>query len=174
MFFSDDQDGINDTLQIVTPKQYNKSINYLAIKVGREFRFGKFALDNTFLYQKTDQEDDVLNVPEFTSRNTIYYSNHFFKRALYIQSGITANYFTKYYANEYNPMLGEFFVQNQKEIGEFPMLDFFVNARVRQTRFFLKAEHFNSMFTGNKFYSAPHYPYRDFMVRFGLVWNFFQ
>lgn len=174
LFFSDDQDGVNDTLQIVTPKQYGKSINYLAIKIGREFRLGKFALDNTFLYQRADQEDDVLNVPEFVSRNTLYYSDYLFKRALYIQTGVTANYFTKYYANEYNPMLGEFFVQNQKEIGNFPMLDFFVNARIRQTRFFLKAEHFNSMFTGNKFYSAPHYPYRDFMIRFGLVWNFFQ
>lgn len=174
LFFSDDADGINDTLQLVTPKQYNKAINYLAVKLAREFRLGKFALDNTILYQQVDQEDDILNVPKFTTRNTLYYSDYFFKRALFIQTGVTFNYFTKYYANEYNPMLGEFFVQNQKEIGSFPMLDFFVNARVRQTRFFLKAEHFNSGFTGNKFYSAPHYPYRDFMIRFGLVWNFFQ
>jgi hypothetical protein len=28
--------------------------------------------------------------------------------------------------------------------------------------------------TGNNFYSAPNYPYRDFIVRFGLVWNLFQ
>jgi hypothetical protein len=174
LYFSDDADGINDTLQIVTPKQYDKSINYLSVKVGREFRYGKFALDNTFLYQKTDQDDEVLNVPQFVARNTLYYSDYLFKRALYIQTGVTFNYFTKYYANEYNPMLGEFFIQQQKEIGNFPMFDFFVNARVRQTRFFLKAEHFNSTFTGNDFYSAPHYPYRDFMIRFGLVWNFFQ
>jgi hypothetical protein len=174
LYFSNDEEGSNDTVQIVTPKQSGEAINYLSVKVGREFRFGKFALDNTFLYQKVDQENDVLNVPQFVTRNTLYYSNHFFKRALYIQTGVTFNYFTKYYANEYNPMLGEFFVQQQKEIGNFPMLDFFINARVRQTRFFLKAEHFNSMFTGNDFYSAPHYPYRDFMIRFGLVWNFFQ
>ncbi|WP_073101246.1 putative porin [Leeuwenhoekiella marinoflava] len=25
----------------------------------------------------------------------------------------------------------------------------------------------------NKYYSAPGYPYRDFTLRFGLVWNFF-
>lgn len=173
LFFFNDN-AVNDSLQLVRPSQYDKTIKYLSVRVGREFRYGKFALDNTILYQQVDQEDEVLNVPKFTTRNTLYYSNHFFKRALFLQTGVTFNYFTKYYANEYNPMLGEFFVQNQKEIGSFPMLDFFVNARVRQTRFFLKAEHFNSMFTGNKFYSAPHYPYRDFMIRFGLVWNFFQ
>jgi hypothetical protein len=171
-FFNDN--AANDSLQLVRPAQYDKAINYLSLKIAKEFRYGKFGLDNTFLYQKADQEDDILNVPQFTTRNTLYFSDYYFKRALYIQTGITLNYFTKYYANEYNPILGEFFVQNQKEIGNFPMLDFFVNARVRQTRFFLKAEHFNSAFTGNKYYSAPHYPYRDFMIRFGLVWNFFQ
>ena len=68
----------------------------------------------------------------------------------------------------------EFYVQKQTKIGGFPMLDFFVNAKVRQTRIFLKAEHFNSAWTGYNYYSAPNYPYRDFIVRFGLVWNFFQ
>jgi hypothetical protein len=38
----------------------------------------------------------------------------------------------------------------------------------------LKAEHFNSSFSGFNFYSAPNYPYRDFVIRFGLVWNFFS
>jgi hypothetical protein len=93
---------------------------------------------------------------------------------MFLQTGITVNYFTKYYANDYNPIIGEFFVQKNKQIGDFPMLDFFVNARVKQTRIYLKAEHFNSAFTGNKYYSAPNLPYHDFMIRFGLVWNFFQ
>ena len=65
-------------------------------------------------------------------------------------------------------------MQNQKKIGDFPMIDFFVNARIRQTRIFFKLEHLNSRMTGNNFYTAPDYPYRDFMIRFGLVWIFFQ
>lgn len=54
------------------------------------------------------------------------------------------------------------------------MLDFFVNAKIKQTRLYLKAEHINSSITGNSFYSSPSYPYRDFLIRFGLVWNFFN
>jgi len=162
-----------DTLT-VKPSQYSKSINYLSLKVSKEFKFGKFALDNTFLYQQTDQEDDILNVPQFVTRNTIYYSDFLFKKALYLQTGFTFSYFTEYYANDYNPVLGEFFVQNQRKIGDFPTVDFFLNAKIRNTRIYLKAEHFNSSFTGNNFYSAPNYPYRDFIVRFGLVWNFFS
>lgn len=168
-----DTNASYDTLT-VSPNQYSGSINYLSLKVSKEFKFRKWALDNTVLYQKTDQNDDILNVPQLVTRNTLYYSDHIFKKALYFQTGFIFSYFTEYYANDYNPVLGEFFVQNQRKIGAFPVVDFFINAKVRNTRIYLKAEHFNSSFTGNTFYSAPNYPYRDFIVRFGLVWNFFS
>lgn len=167
-------DTIGNFQQYVSPKQYTGTINYLSLKVAREFKYKKWALDNTFLYQKVSQNDFILNVPELTMRNTIYFSDYVFKRAMFLQTGVIFNYFTKFYPDDYNPILGEFFVQKDKQIGEFPMLDFFVNARVKQTRIYLKAEHFNSAFTGNKYFSAPNVPYHDFMVRFGLVWNFFQ
>ncbi|MFN3753500.1 putative porin [Flavobacterium sp.] len=167
-------DATDPQQQLVSPKQYNKTINYLSVKVSREFKWWKLALDNTILYQQVDQEDDVLNVPQIVTRNSLYFTDYFFKKALYLQTGFTFNYFTKYYANDYNPVTAEAFVQNQREIGEFPMVDFFINARVRQTRIFFKLEHLNSRMTGNDFYNAPNYPYRDFMIRFGLVWNFFQ
>ena len=172
LYFQDTIQQAN--LQLVTPHQYSGTINYISLKVAREFKYRKWGLDNTFLYQKVSQTDAILNVPELTLRNTLYFSDYVFKRAMFLQTGITINYFTKYYADDYNPILSEFFVQKNKQIGEFPMLDFFVNARVKQTRIYLKAEHFNSAFSGNKYYSAPNLPYHDFMVRFGLVWNFFQ
>lgn len=160
--------------QVITPNQYGKTINYVSVKVAKEFKFGNFALNNTLLYQKTDQMDAILNVPEIVTRNTIYYTNYMFKKALFLQTGVTLNYFTKYMANDYNPVIGEFFIQNKKEIGNYPNLDFFINAKIQRTRIYLKAEHFNSSFSGNNFYSAPNMPYRDFMIRFGLIWNFFN
>jgi hypothetical protein len=173
LYFSDD--STNDTIQLISPKQYDKAIKYLSLKVEKEFKFWKLALDNTFLYQKVDQSDKVLNVPNFVTRNTLYFSDYFFEKALYLQTGVTFNYFTKYYANNYNPVVAEFFSQNQKEIGNYANFDFFINGRIRQTRIFVKAEHFNSAWAGaNTYYSAPGYPYRDFLVRFGLVWTFFQ
>lgn len=160
--------------QVITPNQYGKTINYVSVKVAKEFKFGNFALNNTLLYQKTDQMDAILNVPEIVTRNTIYYTNYMFKKALFLQTGVTLNYFTKYMANDYNPVIGEFFIQDKKEIGNYPNLDFFINAKIQRTRIYLKAEHFNSSFSGNNFYSAPNMPYRDFMIRFGLIWNFFN
>lgn len=176
LYFADDSnvDEIALKQQIIAPAQYGNTINYLSIKASNEFKFGKFALDNTILYQKVDQQLLVLNVPELLTRNTFYFSQEMFRKALFLQTGVTFNYFTNYYANEYNPVVAEFFVQNDKEIGNFANFDFFINAKIQRTRIYLIAEHFNSSFSGNNFYSSPNNPYRDFMIRFGLVWNFFQ
>ncbi len=157
----------------VKPFQNNSTINYIRVKAYREFKYKKFALDNTIIYQEVKDDNQSFNVPQIITRNTLYYSNHFFKKALYLQTGVTLNYFTKYKMNAYDPVLSEFYTQNNTEIGGFPRLDFFLNAKIRQTRIYIKAEHFNSAWTGYNYYSAPNYPYRDFAVRFGLVWNFF-
>ena len=172
LFFDNQTNDITELM--VKPVQYDKTINYLSVKANKEIKFWKLALDNTILYQSVDQSDNVVNVPQIVTRNTLYFTDFVFKKAMLLQTGVTFQYFSKYYANDYNPLLGEFYVQNETKIGGFPMFDFFVNARVKQTRIFLKAEHFNSAWTGYDFYSAPNYPYRDFMVRFGLVWNFFK
>ena len=164
----------NEGIQIVAPAQYSNIINYASLKVAREFVFGKWALDNTLLFQKVNQSNSILNVPEFVARNTIYVSDYFFKKNLYLQTGIVLNYFTSYYSDSYNPLVGEFFTQDKVKIGNYPNLDFFVNTKIQRTRIYLKAEHFNSLFSKNNYFSAPDYPYRDFLIRFGLVWNFFN
>ncbi len=158
---------------LVRPNQSDETINYFRLKVNKDIRYNKFTLNNTIRYQNVLDGEGIINVPEIVTRNTLYYSNHLFKRALFLQTGVTFSYFTKYNMNAYDPLLAEFYAQNENELGGFPRLDFFINAKIKQTRIFLKAEHFNSSITGYNFYSAPNYPYRDFVVRFGIVWNFF-
>jgi hypothetical protein len=172
-----DKSTLNDDQDLkLVPKvnQHSNSINYLKLKWQKEFKFGKFALDNSFIFQNVDQDQNILNLPDYIFRNTIYFSDHVFKRAMFLQTGLTFKYFSNYYANEYNPLISSFHIQNDKKIGNFPMIDVFVNARIKRTRLFLKAEHINSTITGNNFYSTPSYPYRDFIIRFGLIWNFFN
>ncbi|SNR75854.1 Putative porin [Maribacter sedimenticola] len=158
----------------IKPVQESNGITYLKVKYEKEFRVGMFALNNTVMYQNVTQEEQVMNLPQLVTRNTLYFSSDVFKKAMYLQTGITFKYFTAYNMNAYNPVLGEFYTQNNEELGGYPLLDFFINARIQQTRIYLKAEHFNSSFTGYNYYAAPNYPYRDFVIRFGLVWNFFS
>lgn len=157
-----------------TPHQYGDRVNYLKVKVGREFRFGKFALNNTILYQNALSGDDVFNVPQLVTRQSLYFEDEWFKKAAFIQTGINFKYFTAYKMNGYDPVLAEFYVQNGEELGGFPLLDIFFQTKIRQTRIFFSYEHFNQLFNStNTHYAAPGYPYRDAVIRFGLVWNFF-
>ncbi len=168
-FFTDgDGDGQ------IEPNQFTGTINYLKLEVKKKLRYRKFTLDNTIAYQKVANGETVLHVPQIITRNSLYYSNYLFKgKPLYLQTGVSVKYFTKYKIDAYNPLLAEFYVQNTTEIGDFPIVDLFINAKVRQTRLYFKLDNFGSIFLKKNYYSAPTYPYRDFVIRFGLVWNFF-
>jgi hypothetical protein len=75
--------------------------------------------------------------------------------------------------NAYDPVLAEFYVQDKAEFGGYPQLDRCFNARVQQVRIFFKYENLNALFTdSNNYFSAPGYPFRDSVIRFGIVWNF--
>ena len=157
----------------ILPIQQNGNLDILKLQLGRKINFGKFSIDSKLLFQKS-LSDDIINLPQIVSRNTVYFSTDMFKKALFLQTGFGVKYFSKFYMNGYDPLLSELYIQNEKEIGEFPIIDFFINAKIQQTRLYFKFEHFNYSFTGYNYYSAPNYPYRDFSFRFGLVWNFFM
>ncbi len=159
---------------LVTPKQYNKTISYFMIKGEKEFTYKNWGLQNTLMLQQVAQNDAVLNVPQLVTRNTLYYQNFAFKKALFFQTGVTLNYYSKYFANEYHPVLGDFIVQNQVKVGNFPVFDFFLNAKIKTAQIYINIDHFNSMLTGYNFYNAPTYPYRDLTFRLGMKWNFFN
>lgn len=157
-----------------TPQQFGERVDYIKVKAEREFRYGKFALMNTVMFQQALTGEEVLNVPQIVTRQSLYYEDEWFKKALFLQVGVNFRYFTSYNMNAYDPVLAEFYVQNQQELGGFPLVDIFFNAKVRQTRIYLKYEHFNQLFEStNDHFAAPGYPFRDGVIRFGLVWNFF-
>ena len=156
------------------PTQANKTLHYFKIKANKAFTLGKFTLDNTAMYQKVAKGESFFKVPEFVTRNSLYFADHLFKGdPLYLQTGVTFKYFTAFNASAYNPLLSEFTLQNTHKIGNYPIFDFFVNAQIQRTRLYFKLENFSASFTGRNYYTAPTYPYRDLTVRFGLVWNFF-
>ena len=155
------------------PQQYSENVTYLKVKASREFTYKKFALDNTIMYQNVSGGSAVFRVPDFITRNTLYYSDYWFKgKPMQVQIGATFNYFTTYKANAYNPVLAEFTLQNSEDIG-FPTVDLFFNAQIRRTRIFFRVDNALSDFGKRNYFSAPNYPYRDFTIRFGLVWNWF-
>ena len=170
--------------------QLDKQIDYFKARFNQRLDFGKLSWINNVQYQKVTQEQDLdqilgdpltLNVPEWLIRSTLMLTSSIFNKALSFQSGATFVFFTDYYADQYNPLLSEFVTQNNTKIGEYPRVDFFFNAKIKSSRIFIKLEnvsaqieHLIKVDTPYDYYAAPFTPYRDFSIRFGLIWNFFQ
>ena len=155
------------------PVQFDNQITYLKVKANKEIKYWKLALDNTIMYQNVSSGSSVFRVPELVTRNTFYYEDYWFKgKPMLVNVGATFKYFTKYKMNAYNPLLAEFTLQDTQEIG-FPTVDVFFIAQVRRTRLYFKIDNVTSSFTKKNYFSAPNYPYRDFTIRFGMVWNWF-
>lgn len=170
--------------------QTDKKIDYFKARLDQRIDFGNFSWVNNVQYQKVNQEKDpdailsgpiALNVPEWLIRSTLMLTSSIFNKALFFQTGATFVFFTDYYADQYNPLLAEFVTQNNTKIGEYPRVDFFFNAKIKSSRIFLKLEnisapieHLIDIDTPYDYYAAPFVPYRDFSIRFGLIWNFFE
>jgi hypothetical protein len=158
-----------------TPTQHNEAINFLKIQAHNKLKFGYFALDTDFIYQSVTKGASVYKVPDLVVRSSFYFSKVFFKKkSLFLQTGATVNYFTAYNANNYNAVLGEFTLQTTDKIGGKPIVDLFINAQIRRTRVYFKFENMLSLTDNNYYYSTPNKPYKDFVIRFGFVWNFFK
>ncbi|MBQ4822921.1 putative porin [Aquimarina sp. MMG016] len=164
-------------------RQHDGNVKLLKVKLNQAIKFGWLGIDNTIMYQNVSEGDNVYRVPQIVTRNSLYYEDRWFKKALFLQTGVTFKYYSEYDADGYDPVLAEFYVQSDEEIaffeannhtfGGFPQFDIFFNAKIRQTRIYFKVENFGEAFSQNKEFSAPGYAPRDAVIRFGLVWNFF-
>lgn len=172
-----------NTDSITVPRQFNETVNLIKLKLSNQIKWRFFGIDNTIMYQEVSEGESVYKVPQIVTRNSLYYQDYWFRKALFLQAGVTFKYYSAYDADGYDPVLSEFYVQsedeqeffrdNQIQFGGFPQFDLFFNAKIRQTRVFFKVENFGEAFDQNREFSAPGYAPRDAVLRFGIVWNFF-
>lgn len=156
-------------------RQSGDAISLLTLQLYQDFKFGPFNWENVLTYQKSSAED-VLPVPQLNVYSNLYLRFKIAK-VLKCDFGADVRYFTKYYAPDYAPGLGQYAVQegpNRVEVGNYPILNVYANFHLKQTRFFVMMSHVNAG-SGNKMYFlAPHYPLNDSILRFGLSWNFYN
>lgn len=154
--------------------QYDKDLNIVEFGIHKDFRFGVFGFDTKTVYQKVMSGEEVFRVPELVTRNTFYYKDYWFKNALELQTGVGLKYFTEFSSFQYNPINGMYFRPTEElMIGNYPIFNFFFNARIRTIRIYFEIENLSAPIGQNNYFSAPHYPGSDLGIRFGFVWNFF-
>ena len=160
------------------PKQLSDNINYFKFKFNNHLHLSKsLNLVSTIQYQNVTKNERYMPLPDLIWRETFYWQGKVFDGKAELQLGLNGYYFTKYNALQYFPGNGEFMLQdpnNIQQIGNFPIIDAFMNFKVMNMRFYIRGEHFNSLFTSKpEYFSAPGVPYRAFKIQLGLKWNIF-
>lgn len=159
-----------------SPNQLTDNINYFKIKGINHLKFGQFNLVSTLQYQKVTKNEEFMPLPDFIARETFYWQGLAFDGKADVQIGVNGYYFSKFDSNGFFPLTNEFYLQDSadvQEIGGFPMLDLFINAKVKNMRFYIRGDHFNAIFGKREYFSAPGIPYRGFKFQIGIKWNIF-
>jgi len=154
------------------PDQFDERITFISVGLSKILNWKNFFLDNQLIYQNTSNE--ILPVPSFMVNESAYYQNYMFNHKILFRLGFDAYYFTGYNGMAYMPATGEFYLQNQSIIGNYPFIDVYLTFKLKQAFFFLKMEHVNEGMTGNNFYNIPDYPVPPRTFKWGLKWTMFD
>ena len=155
------------------PHQYEDFLNVNQLSLLKKFTFRKWHFDNIIIYQKTDKEN-ILHLPELITDQSLYLENVYFKKALLMSLGVSANFNSSYYADAFMPANAMFFLQSEKKTGGYLRLDLFINAKIKTARIFLKMENIADDIIKRSYYLTPHYPMPGRVLKFGISWRFFD
>lgn len=156
-------------------RQKGGSLSLITLALGQNFKLGPLNWESMITYQKST-DNDVLPVPDLNIYTNLYLR---FKiaRVLKCDFGADGRFFTKYYAPDYSPALGQYAVQtgdNRTKVGEYPVVNVYANFHLKQTRFFVMMSHVNAGSGSRDYFFTPHYPLNQRIFRFGVSWNFYN
>ena len=169
---ADDHSRKGNTMEV---RQKGGAITLLTLSLAQNFKLGPLNWENVITYQKST-DNDVLPVPDLNIYTNLYLR---FKIAQVLKCdfGADGRYFTKYYAPDYSPALGQYAVQtgdNRVQTGNYPLVNIYANFHLKHTRFFVMMSHVNAGSGNRQYFLTPHYPLNQRVLRFGLSWNFFN
>ena len=160
-----------DTLGI--PDQINEGQDVLRVYIRKLFIVKNWRFDVSGIYQKVSR-DRILRLPDFIGDLSVFYTKDLFKQAAILQTGFDMRYNTSYYADAYMPATRSFYLQDEKEIGDYIYADVFLNLQIKRARLFIKYQNLGSLAQDYRYYTVPSYPMQDHGYRFGLSWMFYD
>ena len=160
----------------VVVRQQSDNIQVFSATLKQDFKLGILHLDNEVTYQKSS-DNNVLPLPELVLYHNLYLEFALAKKVLNIEMGADVRYFTQYYAPDYAPAIGQFYVQNPEtryKLGGYPLVNGYINLHLKRTRIFVQMYNLIQGTGEKSYFLAPHYPLNPRILKLGISWNFFD
>jgi hypothetical protein len=154
------------------PEQTEKELLVFSAYADKDFALKNFHFHARALWQKVS-DANYIHLPDFSAFISAYYK-FVISKVLFTQIGVDTRYNTKYYADEYSPSTGLFYLQSDKKYGDYPYIDIYANLRLKRTRAFFKMTNIGTNFLDGEYFTSPSYPMPRSTFRFGLSWLFYD
>lgn len=171
-------------------QQADATLSVLQLMVQKGFSVGKFHLDNQLVFQRSSE--DFVRLPELFGKHSFYYQDRWFRDALEIRIGTDLRYTSEFRSLTYQPVIGNFHLQDQQVLPMVPLLDVHLSIRVTKFRAYAKVENLRNFWIqhptdaeGNVlvdlnnpeewllYYPTAFYPLPNATgFRFGIKWRF--
>lgn len=155
------------------PVQAADAFYFGNITIGKDLEIGKYVGLNSLLMLAYSSDERYMHLPLFSMRETIY-GRIPIKNLAEIHIGIDLFYNTSYYADGYMPALNEYYWQDEVKVGNYLIMDLFVNFQIKRVNVFIKLQNMAQGMIAYDYMDTPHNPLQDRCVRFGISWKFFD
>ncbi len=158
--------------QSATICQADAPIHVLSAYATENIKLGPLHLDNRVLYQ-ISSDKEKLPLPDLTLNLRYYVQFPVVKNVLTMQIGANGIMYTKYFIPAYEPDLGVFYNQQEKQWGSNPYVDAFVNMQWKRVSFYVKYCNVLHGVTRGDYFSAYNYIRPTSCLKFGIYWPFY-
>ena len=141
------------------PEQHGSNLQVVSARLKQDFRYRAFGWENEICWQMSG-DNDVLPLPKFSAYSNMYLAAKVAK-VLTVQIGANVYYNTAYYAPYY-----------EVKVGNYPLINAYVNFHLKQARFFIMAYNLSSKFVEPNYFSLSHYPLNPMVLKMGIAVTF--
>lgn len=155
------------------PAQTGAPLQVAQLLVSENLRLGGFHFDNTVALQQSNRLGEVLRLPQWFSRNSLYYAGNLFKRNLYLTVGADFRMNSEFRPDGYQPLTWQFHLQDTLTQKPYPSLDIFAAFKVKSFRFFFRYENVRTLWDKSQvYYQTAYHPQPFGAIRLGIAWRF--
>jgi hypothetical protein len=150
------------------PAQHGSNLQVVTARIKQDVAWRGFGWENEVAWQLSSDKE-IIPLPQISAYSNIYV--HFrLAKVLTMQVGADVHYHTQYYAPYYEPATQQFELQQEKKIGNYPLLNGYVNFHLKQARFFVMGYNLGALFINQpEYFSLYHYPLNPMVLKMGVA-----
>ena len=161
----------------VLPRQSNAQAVMLIPGLTSSFTFaGRLVWEADLRYNViTGGAADNFRIPDLFVNSKLYFDGPLFDENIFVQIGLEGRYRSDYFADAYMPATQQYYLQDGFNIYAYPVVDAFLNFRIKRTRVLFRYNHLNiNLLDQPGYFVTPGYTGLNNVLDLGINWSFFD